>query len=99
MKRIFDAVLVFISAAFITAFGTLVLISPPKSFSETENRALAKAPKITLKSIVNGEFFEDTRDFFCDQFPLRQLFIGVKSTAELSLGRGENNGVIFAEDG
>lgn len=99
MKRTFDAALVLISAIFITLFGALVLISPQKSFSESENRALAKAPKIEAKSLVNGDFFEDLSDFFCDQFPLRPLFVSVKTATELSLGRGENNGVVFAEDG
>ena len=99
MKRIFDAALVLISAAFVTLFGALVLISPQKSFSESENRALAKAPKIEAKSLVNGDFFEALSDFFCDQFPLRPLFVSVRTATELSLGRGENNGVVFAEDG
>ncbi len=99
MKRIFDATLVLICAAFIAVFGALVLISPAQSFSEAENRALAKAPKLTIEKLASGEFFESLRDFFRDQFPLRPLFIGIKTSTELSLGRGENNGVLFTDDG
>ena len=37
-------------------------------------------------------------EYFADQFPLRDAFVSLKALAELSLFKGENNGVLLGEN-
>lgn len=99
MKRIFDILLVSLCAFFLLLCGNYVLATPSKPYSEEERRALAQKPSVNIESIKSGELFEGLSDLFCDQFPARRAFTTLKATSELSMGKRENNGVIFAADG
>lgn len=99
MKRIFDISLVSICAAFVLICGISVLARPTKAYSEEERRALAQKPTVSLRSIKSGEFSHALSELFCDQFPARRAFTTIKAATELSLGKRENNGVVFAKDG
>ena len=101
--------------AFLVIFGVLLFVLPQKDFSEQENRDLQKFPALSspssgsfaerlgegkfLDRYFSGKFSEEFSDFCADQFPARDFFIGVKSTAELLLGKGENNGVLLGRNG
>lgn len=92
-------ILIILSAVLIFGFTLAFFIIPDREISENENRVLASAPELTLESLVSGKFTEDIKDYFSDQFPLREFFINVKGMSELALGKRENNGVIYAKDG
>lgn len=98
MKRFFDKAYIVIIAFVIVTFSALLFILPDKSFSEKENRTLAKAPEFTVGKLFAGEYTGKIGGYFADQFPLRDAFIGVKAYSELALGKGENNGVVLAGD-
>ena len=38
-------------------------------------------------------------EYFADQFPARDVLVGIKGVAELALGKGGNNGVVLGKDG
>ncbi|MBE6549543.1 MAG: hypothetical protein E7670_03850 [Ruminococcaceae bacterium] len=97
--KISDILTVFISLAIIFTFGIAILIKPPKSFSETENRVLAQFPKANTDNIMNGKFFSRLGDFYSDQFPFRERFTTLKANSERFLLKQENNGIIFGKDG
>ena len=99
MKKSFDVLLVALCSGFIAFFGFCTVALPAKSYSVEENRALAQKPSLCISSIKSGNFFSELGDFFCDQFPARRVFTSIKAKSELTLGKGENNGVIFASDG
>ena len=99
MKRIFDLSLVLLSSAFILFCGFYVLALPSKAYSESERRALAQKPSVSIESIKSGKLFEELSDLFCDQFPARRSFTAIKAASELAIGKRENNGVVFAGDG
>ena len=99
MKRIFDLSLTLLSSAFILFGGFCVLVLPSKAYSESERRALAQKPSVSIDSFTSGELFEGLSDLFCDQFPARRAFTALKATCELTLGKRENNGVLFAKGG
>ena len=99
MKRIFDLSLALLSAAFILFCGFCVLALPSKPYSNEERRALAQKPSVSISSVKSGELFEGLSDLFCDQFPARRAFTALKAASERTLGKRENNGVIFAADG
>ncbi len=99
MKKIKDILFLLSLCAVILFFGIAILLMPPREFSAKENRNLAKAPKISVGSLLNGEYFTALGDFYKDQFPLRDSFTAIHSLAELSLGKIECNGVIPTADG
>ncbi len=74
------------------------LITPDRDFSPTENRYLALLPSFSTESVLDGEFMDDFESYTTDQFPLRDLWISVKSWTERLTGKQENNGVYFGKD-
>lgn len=61
------------------AFFLLSLADTDKTFSKEENRNLATRPKLTLTSMLFGDFSEKFEDYFSDTFPLREELIGTSS--------------------
>ena len=98
-RRFSDRLLIITLSAIIVIFGALIFLLPKADFSEEENRMLADFPEFSFETLMSGEFTEGIADFYSDRFPLRDLFVGIKSTAERLMGKSENNGVIEGEDG
>jgi hypothetical protein len=95
---------VFTFLLLIFVLAILFFILPDKAFSEQENRALQQAPKISysekpLGRLLDGSYTADIAKYYADQFPARDLFIGVKGFTEIALGKKENNSVLLAKDG
>lgn len=99
MKRIVERVFVFLCASFVLLFGVAIFAKPQRYFSEEENRRLSGFPRVSATSILNGKFSQSLGNFFTDQFLLRRNFTDLKARAEVLAGRGENNGVVFGDDG
>lgn len=101
--------------AFIFVLGALIFIIPDKAFSEQENRALQQRPQLQSKfdgSLIeriqagkfldkyfSGAFAEDVGDYYSDQFPARDFFVGLKGVTEIAMLKGENNDVVLGADG
>lgn len=94
-----DILLCVLLFSFLFGMGATVLLTPPKSFSERENRNLSQFPTLSLSSLSSGNFARTLGDFYSDQLPLRQELTSLYSIAELSLGKRECNGVAVCEDG
>lgn len=75
------------------------LLLPDRGFSPRERRNLAKLPKWSLNALFSGEFTKKFESYAQDQFPLRDVLISVKGTAEELLQKKENNGLYFGKDG
>ena len=99
MKRISSIVQTIVFCVFIAALAILCLVTPSREFSEQENRYLDQAPKFTFESLFSGEFISDFESYVTDQFVFRDSWISLKSRFERLLGKTENNGVFFCEDG
>ena len=97
-KRIFKYVLLIFAIVIIIADACL-LVMHNKSFSESENRMLAQAPKLTVDNIMSGKFMTQSDSFVADQFPLRDDWIQLKLKADRLLGRQASNGVYLGKDG
>ena len=92
----------FIIAAFlIFIYGIAIgnFISEDRTFSEMENRLLAKMPKISGESILSGKFMTEFENYVTDQFVARDGFIQLKSAGERVIGKKINNGVYYGKDG
>ena len=82
-------------------YGILVgnLLAEDRTFSEMENRMLAKMPEITSADMVSGKFMEQYEEYVTDQFVARDTFIQIKSAGERLIGKKINHGVYYGEDG
>ena len=85
----------------LTVFGFAVafLLLPDRPFSEQENRGLSLCPQFTLEKLVTGAYSQEINDYFADQFPMRDALVWQKGIAELTLGKGENDGVLIGDGG
>lgn len=77
----------------------LNLIFPKQSFSEQENRYLAKIPSFNVKDLISGKYAEDLDTYINDHFIFRNFFLKLNSFVQVSTGKSENNGVYIGKDG
>ena len=99
MSRKLQIVTVVLFVAVLFGFSLAFLITPDATFSEQENRSLRSFPKFSWKKLASGSFGDEINDYFADQFPARDVLVGLKGYSENALGKGENNGVILGENG
>lgn len=74
-------------------------VLPDKPSSEDEGRELASMPKITLASVLTGDFTEEWENYLSDQFVGRSFLRGLKVGAERLGGSRMENGVYIGKDG
>ncbi len=80
-------------------FVVLNLFTSNGEFSQLENRVLQEAPEFSIKKIVDRTYMDETENYSNDQLLFREFFVKAKAFIEKLLGKKENNGVYFAEDG
>lgn len=97
MKKIFEKIIVFSAVVLMVAFSALLWIVPDKGISQLENRTLQKLPTFSMKKVMSGKYTTEIGKYLSDQFPLRDVFVGVKAYSELALGKAENNGVLYTK--
>ena len=97
--RCFNGVLTITMVIFLAAFSLLSAVLPDRVFSEAENRMLQQKPRFTWDNLISGKFSLAAENYLADQFVFRDLWVGVKSAAELVLQKKDNNGVYFGKDG
>ena len=102
IKTILRYPMILIFGGLILVTTALDLLSPPKTFSEMENRYLAAKPELTLQSLLEEK--EDKKytslyeKYTNDQFIGRDEWITLKSITESALGKIENNGIAYGDD-
>lgn len=88
----FLTLILFLSLIFSLSLAFVIL--PDQVFSEEENRSLRTLPSFSFESLLSGDYSESINDYFADQFPMRDTFVGWKGIVELWQGKGGNNGII-----
>lgn len=63
------------------------LIAPEKTFSESERRYLAEAPKLSSQDLKNWSFDDAIEEYLADHLPLRDTFVGINAYVNLAAGR------------
>ena len=92
---------IFLTALFCAFLGVAVTanaLTPDREFSDIENRALAKRPALSWKTVRTGAFMSDYESYITDQFPARDGWTAAKAYLEKAVGKQENNGVYFCDD-
>ena len=98
MKKITNIITTVLFLAILFGLAAAFVIIPDKSYSENEKRNLQTFPEFSWEAFVDGKFSSEINEYFADQFPLRDAFVSIKALAELSLFKGENNGVLLGEN-
>lgn len=83
-------------------FFLLVLCNwfcPKGTYSRLENRYLQKIPQLSIESLTNGSFMKQFEAYVNDHLFGRDFLVKKKANVEVLLGKKENNGVYFAQDG
>lgn len=88
--------LLFIPA--LAVFLIVNIVKPDREFSNSENRALAQKPKLTVATVVNGKFMEDYEDYKSDQFVGRNFWMSLKTQISYFGGERESRGVYKGRD-
>lgn len=99
MNKKANILTVVVFVGLIACLSTLFLIKKAETFSEQENRTLQTLPELTWDSFAEGKYSEEINTYFADQFPLRDVFVGIKGYSELAMLKRENNDVLLGEDG
>ena len=74
------------------------IFTPDKGFSEEENRVLQEKPEFSLSNYMEGRYESKLETYVNDQFLLRNAFIKIKATADVTAGKLESNGVYRCKD-
>lgn len=94
-----DIIIIVFFLLFIYGFVAANLFTKDRTFSEMENRMLAKCPEFKVESLLSGDFMEDYEVYITDQFVARDTFIQIKSVSERLAGKMVNHGVYYGDDG
>jgi len=97
--QLFNRILTITMLAFLAVLSLLFVLMPDRDFSETENRMLQKKPLFSWDNLISGKFSSAAETYLADQFVFRDIWVGIKSAAELMLQKKDNNGVYFGKDG
>lgn len=87
---------------FIFVIAAANVIAPDKEWSEMENAYLQQLPKISWSGLIDSSergFTQKFEKYLSDQFVIRDGWITAKSVSESILGKKENNGIVYGEDG
>lgn len=98
MKKRSELITVILFCLIVFSFAIAFFIIPDAEYSEQEKRPLEQAPELNTEDFFSGTYATNINKYYADQFPLRNLFVKVKGLSELSLGKGENNGVLYSYD-
>ena len=75
----------------------LMVISPKETVSRAERRRLAEKPKLTIKSLMDKSFMDDTENYLLDHFPFRDGLRRIKAYFAYDvLQQKENNDIYVA---
>lgn len=98
MKRKSDVIFIAVIAVIAIAFGVGTLANQGDRISYEENRKLADVPTVNVGGVLDGSFFGKLSAFCSDRIPFRTQMIRAKAACELSLGKQENNGVMYTQE-
>ena len=71
----------------------------PDLYSDSERRELAKKPVLSMETVLDGTFMEKFESYTLDQFPMRDLFRGIKAQMVYNVLEQKDNNKIYVEEG
>lgn len=97
--NIYNLTMAFMLIIFLFGMPVSYILVPDREFSDSENRVLNKKPDLSFEEVSSGRFTANFEKYVSDQIPIRDLWIGIKSSSEKLIGKKDNNGVYLGSDG
>lgn len=97
-KKTFSSIAGLCFIAILSIVFVLNAVIPDKKYSSSENRMLQTFPAFTLSSYFEGRFESKLSDYANDQFLMRNVFVKIKTSTDITAGKLENNGVYKGKD-
>ncbi len=101
MKNKYKNIVITISfMMMITGLMLTNVVIPDKNLSHSERRRLKSMPNLSIKTLLDGQFFEDLESYFLDQFVMRDEFRCLKAISRLYLlNQLDHNDVYIVKNG
>ena len=100
MKRtVFDWIISLGFCLFLGAMLLLFFLLPEKAFSQNEKRYLAERPRLTLQSLLSGDFARQAESYAADHLPGRDFFVGLNARYDLLSGRQSTKDIYRGKSG
>lgn len=98
-EKMVNKIVVGLFLGFIGIVALMQIFTKDVDFSEAENRVLAEMPDFSIENFISGDFMKEFEVYVSDQFAGKEVWTGLKASAEKARGQQENNGVYFGDDG
>ena len=98
-EKLWNLLTVVLFGVILIAVPVYWLFFPKKTFSESERRYLAEAPKLSAQTFSDWTFDDRVEGFLADQMPLRDALVGVNAYTVLYSGRQVSAEVYCDRDG
>ncbi len=99
MKNKSNLITIIVFITLVYSLSVLNVFSKDKDFSLNENRYLASKPKVTIKSVFDGQFGKKFEQYINDQFVFRNLWMGSKTSLQIGVKNKDINGVYICDNG
>ena len=99
LERIRAYVTVGVMAALVLGLSVWCWLKPTDTYSESERRVLAAFPKVSMVTVLSGEFTKKFETYTQDQFPMRDSMRRVKAMTNLFVFQQKDNNDIYLADG
>ena len=83
-----------VTSVFLILVG-MVFLKTDSEYSKAERRNLKQQPEVSWDSVLSGRFMSEFEEYSLDQFPLRDVFRGLKAVTTLKL----DNNDLYVENG
>lgn len=84
----------------LVGFSVLNAFWPKRDMSDLENRKLAQMPPFSIKTLLNGDYFQDFATYMQDQVALRDGWIDLESAFNnLVFAKVEESDILLGKDG
>ena len=84
----------------IIGLGLGAVLLPDRELSKEERRHYADFPKLTWKTVSNGNFMDELEEYLLDQFVARDWFRSLKTEVETTFfGKKDANDYVLWQDG
>ena len=87
-----------ITLIFLLTIFFINLFSPSITFSNEENRTLAKKPKLNLDNVLNGSYSSSYNSYLEDQFFNRSMWKSIKTNFEKQIGLKKIDNIYFGKN-
>ena len=97
--KVKNMITVIIMAVLVFGMSFWCWLKKPEDFSDSERRVRKACAELSAETIADASLMNSFEDYAMDQFPMRDVFRGFKSAAELFVFQKLDNNDLYLQDG